>query len=383
MISTEDTMETIMTSLDLVALTDKTTQLAKAMAGDLSLKDLLAEPTIRIDQKKGRLHLDLLARGMSIDHKSQLEQTIINHPNFEALSSLAKSHQLKARVNFLRSQPQHPTDDPNKEPDLSRPSKFITTTTPKKALPNIGAIYCVASGKGGVGKSTVAVHLARLLAQKNLRTGLLDGDIHGPSAAQMLELDGTLEVNERHRLIPLENHGVKCVSFGLLTDDYHPALWRGPLISKALEQFLFDVEWGNLDYLIIDLPPGTGDIPMTMAESVAMDGCLVVSTAHEVALMDAHKAISMFQRLGIPIVGVIGNMIHHICTSCGHRSQMFGHVSELTRMCEERSVKLLAELPLLTQNPKVSGGESPAWFQFVGALSEACEQMREHCYESS
>lgn len=378
-----------MTSLNLAALTHKTTELAKAIARDLSQKgtmdlgldDLLTAPTIRIDQKKGRLHLDLLARGMSIDHKSQLEQAIISHPNFEALSALAKAHQLKARVNFLRSQPE--TDDPSNEPDLSRPSKFITTTTPKKSLPNIGAIYCVASGKGGVGKSTVAVHLARLLAQKNLRTGLLDGDIHGPSAAQMLELDGTLEVDARHRLVPLENHGVKCVSFGLLTDDYHPALWRGPLISKALEQFLFDVEWGELDYLIIDLPPGTGDIPMTMAESVAMDGCLVVSTAHEVALMDAHKAISMFQKLGIPIVGVIGNMIHHICTNCGHSSQIFGHVSELTQMCEERSVKLLAELPLLTQNPKMSGGESPEWFQFVGALSEACEHLREHCYESS
>ena len=320
---------------------------------------LIAEVRIKLNQLKHQLIIHLPSAGLTIDQKAALEDHLKQHPKYAKLRQLITAHNLKIKLNFTKAtnqpSPLSPSPaSPRKHHDhLDAPSRFMVTDSPKRPLPDIGAIYCVASGKGGVGKSTVAAHLCRVLAQMHCKVGLLDADIHGPSAPELLGIQDSLTVTADHKVTPLVNHGVKCVSFGFLSDSYHPAMWRGPLISKALQQFIFDVNWGKLDMLIIDLPPGTGDIPMTMAESIAIDGCIIVSTAHPIALSDAHKAISMFYKLAIPITGVIGNMIHYSCTSCSHHNYVFGDPQNLIQMCEQRSTPLLGQLPLIAENPKL------------------------------
>ena len=353
---------------------------------------LASEVRLSVHPSKPKLIIHLPSAQLNIDQKAAFESAWWNHPRRSQLTELAKAHSLKLQLNFtktstaprppLPSSPSTPSSPPaaaHHRPDLDTPSPFMVTDEPRRPLPGIGAVYCVASGKGGVGKSTIAAHLARLLATMNCRVGLLDADIHGPSAPELLNLTGSLQVRPDHKVIPMKNHGVQCVSFGFLSDSYHPAMWRGPLISKALEQFIFDVAWGELDVLIIDLPPGTGDIPMTMAESMAIDGALIVTTAHPIALIDAHKAISMFHKLGIPLVGVLGNMIYLNCQACSHRNHVFGEPENLRQMCAQRSVPLLGELPLLmtAEDPLnlATTSEPTPNHAYVSTLKRLCSSL--------
>lgn len=301
---------------------------------------------IQTDLKKNTLIIHLESSDMTIDQKQAIEQSFWNHPLAKSISQISKDNQLTAKLNFTQS-----ISKRSSQSHKTGPSPFMVSSVAKRPIDQIGVITCVASGKGGVGKSTVAAHLARTLVSQNLRVGLLDADIHGPSAPQLLDLKGRMDVTADHKVIPLQKHGIKCVSFGFISDAEHPALWRGPLISKAVEQFLFDVSWGPLDHLIIDLPPGTGDIPMTLAESIAIDTAVIVSTAHPIAIIDAHKALSMFQSLGITLTGVIGNMVSYQCTHCSHPNHLFGHPDHLIQMCHRRGVSHLGDLPLLTHPP--------------------------------
>jgi ATP-binding protein involved in chromosome partitioning len=194
---------------------------------------------------------------------------------------------------------------------------------PKLDLPHLKKIIAVASGKGGVGKSTVAANLAVALGQQNLRVGLLDADIYGPSQSRMMGLQGQRARAEDGKLIPLSAHGIKIISMGMLADESAPMIWRGPMIQTAFTQMLKDVAWGELDVLVIDLPPGTGDVQLSLAQKVDADGAVIVSTPQDIALIDARKAAAMFEKMRTPILGMIENMSFYCCENCGHRADIF------------------------------------------------------------
>lgn len=208
-------------------------------------------------------------------------------------------------------------------------------------------IFAVASGKGGVGKSTVAVNCAYTLARKGYKVGLLDADIYGPSLGKMVGLNGPveLEIVGENKIIPIERNGVKLMSFSFLIEEDKAVIWRGPMLGKALEQFLFDIEWGELDFLIVDLPPGTGDIQLSLAQLVEVDGAVIVSTPQKVALIDAGRAINMFEEVDIPILGVVENMSEFVCPHCGEKSYIFSHGGGKELAASNQSI-ILGEVPI-------------------------------------
>ena len=241
-------------------------------------------------------------------------------------------------------------------PDL-RPSRPAEPKGPQK-IPGIDRIIAVASGKGGVGKSTVSANIACALAQQGRRVGLLDADVYGPSQPRMLGVSGRPASPDGKTILPMRNHGVTMMSIGLMTNDDQAVVWRGPMLMGALQQMLTQVQWGALDVLIVDLPPGTGDVQMTLAQKAAVDGAIIVSTPQDVALMDARKGVDMFTQLKVPIVGMIENMSTHICSQCGHEEHLFGHggvASEAAKL----NVPLLAEVPLDLQIRLASDGGAP------------------------
>jgi len=191
--------------------------------------------------------------------------------------------------------------------------------------PEVGAIVAIASGKGGVGKSTTAVNLALALAADGLAVGLLDADIYGPSIPRLLGITGRPESPDGKVLEPMRNHGIVCMSIGFLVAEDTPMIWRGPMVMSALEQMLRDVRWGALDVLIVDMPPGTGDAQLTMAQRVPLAGAVIVSTPQDLALLDARKGLNMFKKVDVPVFGIVENMSYFLCPACGHRSEIFGH----------------------------------------------------------
>ncbi|MCX8072261.1 MAG: Mrp/NBP35 family ATP-binding protein [Candidatus Binatia bacterium] len=225
----------------------------------------------------------------------------------------------------------------------SRPS-----SRPSGTIPGVERTLAVASGKGGVGKSTVAVHLAYALAAKGHRVGLLDADIYGPSVPQMVGAHGGPAVTPDRRIVPVDAHGVKTISLGFLIDPGTPVIWRGPMITKVLTQFFQDVVWGELDVLVLDLPPGTGDAQLTIAQQLALTGGVIVTTPQSMALEDVRRGVAMFRELRAPVLGVIENMSFHVCRSCGGRSEPFGHGGG-QRMAEELGIPFLGALPLVAE----------------------------------
>jgi ATP-binding protein involved in chromosome partitioning len=214
-----------------------------------------------------------------------------------------------------------------------------------KLVPGIKNIIAVASGKGGVGKSTTAVNLALALAAEGAAVGVLDADIYGPSQPMMLGIAGRPESKDGKHLEPMEGHGLQAISIGFLIDIDTPMVWRGPMVTQALEQLLKDTRWRDLDYLVVDLPPGTGDIQLTLAQKVPVTGAVIVTTPQDIALIDARKGLKMFEKVGIPILGVVENMSFHVCPKCGHESHIFG-AGGAERMSKEYKTELLGQLPL-------------------------------------
>ena len=212
-------------------------------------------------------------------------------------------------------------------------------------LPNVRNIIAVGSGKGGVGKSTVAVNLALALAADGAKVGILDADIYGPSVPLMLGLSGRPDSPDGKTIEPMRAHGVEAMSIGLLVDQDTPMIWRGPMATSALTQLLTETRWGDLDYLILDLPPGTGDIQLTMAQKIPVAGAVVVTTPQDVATLDARKALKMFEKVDVPVLGLIENMAVHVCSNCGHAEHVFGEGGG-QRMAETYGVPLLGSLPL-------------------------------------
>ncbi|MEJ2059219.1 MAG: iron-sulfur cluster carrier protein ApbC [Gammaproteobacteria bacterium] len=214
-----------------------------------------------------------------------------------------------------------------------------------KPQAGIKNIIAVASGKGGVGKSTTAVNLALALAAEGAQVGILDADIYGPSQPRMLGIHGKPESKDGRSLEPMENYGVKAMSIGFLIEEDTPMIWRGPMVTQALEQLLNDTRWGDLDYLIIDLPPGTGDIQLTLSQRIPVSGAVIVTTPQDIALLDARKGLKMFEKVEVPVLGIVENMSIHICSQCGHEEHIFG-TGGGERMAQDYGVDFLGALPL-------------------------------------
>jgi ATP-binding protein involved in chromosome partitioning len=212
-------------------------------------------------------------------------------------------------------------------------------------IPGIAAIIAVASGKGGVGKSTTAVNLALGLRDLGLKTGMLDADIYGPSVPKLLGLRGRPEMAGGTKLLPMDGYGMKVMSIGFLVDEETPMIWRGPMVMSALTQMLNEVEWGELDVMVVDMPPGTGDAQLTMAQQVPLKGAIIVSTPQDLALIDARRGIAMFRRVSVPVLGIVENMSYFLCPNCGTRSDIFGH-GGAQREAERLKVPFLGEVPL-------------------------------------
>jgi ATP-binding protein involved in chromosome partitioning len=228
----------------------------------------------------------------------------------------------------------------------------------KPLVPGVRSIVAVASGKGGVGKSTTAVNLALGLAAAGKRVGMLDADIYGPSQPRMMGISGRPGSHDGRTLQPMVNYGVKCMSMGFLVAEDTPMIWRGPMVMSALEQMLRDVEWGELDALIVDMPPGTGDAQLTMAQRVPLTGAVIVSTPQDIALLDARKGLNMFRKVDVPVFGIVENMSYFLCPHCGGRSDIFSH-GGARREAEKLGVDFLGEIPLHIDIRETSDGGRP------------------------
>jgi len=226
-------------------------------------------------------------------------------------------------------------------------SKIISHTVQRglKPMSNVKNIIAVASGKGGVGKSTTAVNLALALAAEGATVGMLDADIYGPSQPMMLGVKGQPKTLDGKSMEPMENHGLQVSSIGFMIDPDEPMVWRGPMVTQALQQLLDQTNWRDLDYLIVDMPPGTGDIQLTLSQKVPVTGAVIVTTPQDIALLDARKGLKMFEKVGIPILGVVENMSTHICSNCGHAEEIFG-AGGGAKMCADFGVEFLGALPL-------------------------------------
>ncbi|WP_338549019.1 Mrp/NBP35 family ATP-binding protein [Roseovarius phycicola] len=241
-------------------------------------------------------------------------------------------------------------------PDL-KPQRKAEPQGPQQ-VPGVNHIVAIASGKGGVGKSTVSANIACALAAEGRRVGLLDADVYGPSQPRMLGVSGRPASPDGKTILPMRNHGVTMMSLGLMTNEDQAVVWRGPMLMGALQQMLMQVQWGALDCLLVDLPPGTGDVQMTLAQKAHVDGAIIVSTPQDVALLDARKGIDMFNQLHVPILGMIENMSTHICSNCGHEEHVFGH-GGVKAEAEKMGVPLLAEVPLHIDIRTAADGGAP------------------------
>src|SRR5205809_7461039 len=226
-------------------------------------------------------------------------------------------------------------------------SKIVSHTVQRgvKLIPGVKNIVAVASGQGGVGKATTAVNLALALAAEGASVGVLDADIYGPSQPMMLGITGRPESKDGKTLEPMEGHGLQAISIGFLIDIDTPMVWRGPMVTQALEQLLKDTRWRDPDYLVVDLPPGPGDIQLTLAPKVPVTGTVIVTTPQDIAIIDARKGLRMFEKVGIPLLGVVENMSSHVCPKCGHQSHIFG-AGGAEKMCRDYGTELLGQLPL-------------------------------------
>jgi ATP-binding protein involved in chromosome partitioning len=254
-----------------------------------------------------------------------------------------------------------------------------------KPLENIGNIIAVGSGKGGVGKSTTAVNLALALAHDGARVGILDADIYGPSIPRMMGVSGRPETDGKH-IIPRQAHGLQLMSIGFLVEEETPMIWRGPMVTSALQQLLNETSWEKLDYLVIDLPPGTGDIQLTLAQQVPVSGAVIVTTPQDIALLDARKAYQMFRKVEVPILGVVENMSTHICSQCGFEESIFGSGGG-QGMAEDYGIPLLGQLPLAMEirsslddgNPTVASAAdtelAETYMRFARRTAGALSQM--------
>ncbi|ABI56904.1 iron-sulfur cluster carrier protein ApbC [Alkalilimnicola ehrlichii MLHE-1] len=244
-----------------------------------------------------------------------------------------------------------------------------------KLLDEVKNIIAVASGKGGVGKSTTAVNLALALAAEGARVGMLDADIYGPSQPRMLGISARPESRDGKKLDPVVNYGIQAMSSGFLIDEETPMVWRGPMVTQALDQLIRDTRWEGLDYLIVDMPPGTGDVQLTLAQRVPVSGAVIITTPQDIALLDARKGLKMFEKVNVPVLGVVENMSIHICSQCGHAEHIFGEGGG-QRMADQYGVDLLGSLPLdISIREQADSGRPSVISEPDGKVAESYRQI--------
>jgi len=316
----------------------------KGVTDPISGQDLVSAGPVRaltVDAGTVRFVLEIdparaeLMEGVRVEAEAAVRAV----PGVEQVSAMLTAHREAA---------------PGPELNLGRQSR----PAGPRQIPGVDRIVAIASGKGGVGKSTVAANLAVALAAEGCRVGLLDADVYGPSQPRMLGVSGRPASPDGKTILPLRNHGVTMMSIGLMTREDEAVVWRGPMLMGALQQMMNQVQWGALDILLVDLPPGTGDVPMTLSQTAEVAGAIVVSTPQDVALLDARKGVDMFRKMSVPILGMIENMSTHICSNCGHEEHLFGHGgvrAEAARL----GIPLLAEIPLALAIRLASDGGAP------------------------
>ena len=286
------------------------------------------------------LEKDLVTAGAvkdtAIDGDKVKVKVVLGYPAYGYVDKLTE--QLKSRIEKVDGVA-------SAEIDVSWEIASHSVQGGMNPLEGIKNVIAVASGKGGVGKSTTAVNLALALQQEGARVGVLDADIYGPSVPRMLGIDGKPESTDGKSLEPMGGHGLQAMSIGFMIDEETPMIWRGPMVTQALEQLLRDTRWKSLDYLVIDLPPGTGDVQLTLAQKVPVSGAVIVTTPQDIALLDARKGLKMFEKVEVPVFGVVENMSIHICSECGHAEHIFGSGGG-EKMCDQYNVDFLGSLPL-------------------------------------
>jgi ATP-binding protein involved in chromosome partitioning len=285
-----------------------------------------------------KLLINFFSDDVSLAGKTQLEKIIREY---------FISRYPEVVIYFERKEKKAPPQQEVQQKKLSEPHEHKAPSG-KKSIAGVKHIIAVASGKGGVGKSTVSVNLALALHNQGYKTGILDADIYGPSVPTMLNIHQDPLLNENNKIIPPEAYGLKVMSFGFFAPEDTAVIWRGPMIMKALQQFFWDVDWGELDFLVIDLPPGTGDAQLTLVQSIPIAGAVIVTTPQNVALLDAVKGIAMFQKTDVPILGVVENMSTYSCPTCGTESHIFGE-GGAKRVAEKFDVPLLGQVPLISE----------------------------------
>jgi len=316
----------------------------KKIINPLTGTDLVSSDVIRaltVDNGKVRFVIEV-----DPSHGKAMEP--VRQAAIEALESVAGVSDVSALIT-AHSNP--------KVPDLKLGRHPTPQTGPQK-VPGVNRIIAVASGKGGVGKSTVAANLAVALVAEGKKVGMLDADVYGPSQPRMLGVSGRPASPDGKIILPLRNHGVTLMSIGLMTKEDEAVVWRGPMLMGALQQMLNQVQWGNLDVLVVDLPPGTGDVQMTLTQKAEVTGAIVVSTPQDIALLDARKALNMFEKMGTKVIGMIENMSTYICPNCGHEEHIFGHggaKSDAARL----GLPFLGEIPLCLDIRMAADGGAP------------------------
>ncbi|WP_050929713.1 iron-sulfur cluster carrier protein ApbC [Aestuariivita boseongensis] len=326
-----------------MATRDEVLEQLKTVTDPVSGNDIVSTGMVRalnVEEGTVRFVIEIDAsRAQAMEPvRAEAEEKVKALPGVEKVSAMLTAHSAKA------------------PPDL-KPSRKAEPAGPQP-VPGVDRIVAIASGKGGVGKSTVSANLACALAAEGRRVGLLDADVYGPSQPRMLGVSGRPASPDGKTILPMRNHGVTMMSIGLMTNEDQAVVWRGPMLMGALEQMMRQVQWGALDVLLVDLPPGTGDVQMTLTQKFAVDGAVVVSTPQDVALLDARKGIDMFNQMKTPIFGLIENMSTHICSKCGHEEHVFGH-GGVKAEAEKLGVPLLAEVPLHLDIRMAADGGAP------------------------
>lgn len=296
---------------------------------------------VRSEPTEKKIHVSFYSDGFNLSGKETIEKILkaaLHHTKQEVVVHFTRKNKPETKAQS------RPT--PRSEP---KPSQAQSPQVPTpRSIPGVKHIIAVASGKGGVGKSTVSVNLATALHQQGYKVGILDTDIYGPSVPTMLNVHDHPQVDENQKMIPIDAQGMKIMSFGFFAPEDTAVIWRGPMIMKALQQFFWDVNWGDLDFLVLDLPPGTGDVQLTLVQNLPISGAVVVTTPQNVALLDAAKGIAMFQKTNVPILGIVENMSYYLCESCGAESHIFGQDGG-KRVTDKFEVPLLGRIPLMPE----------------------------------